>query len=292
MVGISGISAERFFSAIAIGRMRSDFSVIIAGTLPNSTCTCPPIRSTSAGFMPLLGTCTISMPAMPLSISPARCEALPTPAELKLSCLRIGLGVGDELAERLRRHRGMHDQRIGADRDVDDRREILRDVVGRRLVHRDRQRQAARRVEQGVAVGRRGDHRLRADHAGGARRGSRPRTAAPAARSASAPASAPSRRRRRPPPPARSRAPRDRDSPRAPPPVPGTALIPERKPVPASSMSSLSQLVFGQKLQRQAHAFFRLFDLQHMGGACDKTVVVAALDPERLVGRRRSADRS
>ena len=52
-----------------------------AGTLANSTCTCPPIRSISAGFMPLFGTCTISMPALLLSISPARCEALPTPAE-------------------------------------------------------------------------------------------------------------------------------------------------------------------------------------------------------------------
>ena len=82
---------------------------------------------------------------------------------------RIGLGVGDELVEVAPRHRRVRHQRIGADRDVDDRGEILRDVVGRHLVDRDRERQAARRVEQGRAVGRRGDHRLGADDAGRAR---------------------------------------------------------------------------------------------------------------------------
>jgi hypothetical protein len=81
MVGRSGISADRLLSAIAIGRTRSDFSVSMAGTLPNSTCTWPPIKSTSAGFMPLFGTWTIAMPAMLLNSSAARCDALPTPAE-------------------------------------------------------------------------------------------------------------------------------------------------------------------------------------------------------------------
>ena len=69
----------------------------------------------------------------------------------------------------LRRHRWVHHQRIGADRDVDDRREILGEIVGRRLADGDGERQARRRVEQRRAVGGRSDHRLAADDAGGAR---------------------------------------------------------------------------------------------------------------------------
>ena len=82
MVGRSGSSADRLLSAMAMGRSRSDRSESMPGTLANSAWTWPPMRSMSAGFMPLFGTWTISMPAMVLSSSPARCEALPTPAEL------------------------------------------------------------------------------------------------------------------------------------------------------------------------------------------------------------------
>ena len=96
----------------------------------------------------------MSMPAMVLSISPARCDALPTPARAVAQLAGIGLGVGDEFLERMRRHRRVHHQGIGADRHVDDRREVLGDVVRRRLMDDHRERQAARRVQQRIAVRR------------------------------------------------------------------------------------------------------------------------------------------
>ena len=60
---------------------------------------------------------------------------------------RIGLRVIDELFERVRRHRRMDDKGVRADRNIDDRREILRDVIGRGLVHRNGERKTARRIE-------------------------------------------------------------------------------------------------------------------------------------------------
>src|SRR5262249_51198856 len=69
----------------------------------------------------------------------------------------------------MHRNRRMHDQRVGTDRDIDDRREILADVIGSGLVGRDGERKAAGRVEQRVPVWWSADDRLAADHAGRAR---------------------------------------------------------------------------------------------------------------------------
>jgi hypothetical protein len=60
----------------------------------------------------------------------------------------------------------MHHQGIGADGDVDDRREILRDVIRRHLVDGNREREAAGRIQQRIAVGRRSDDRLGPDDTG------------------------------------------------------------------------------------------------------------------------------
>lgn len=56
-------------------------------TLLNASSMCPPIKSVKTGPAPLYGTCTISMRAAELSISPARWVTIPMPAEPKLSCL-------------------------------------------------------------------------------------------------------------------------------------------------------------------------------------------------------------
>src|SRR5262245_288659 len=69
----------------------------------------------------------------------------------------------------MRRNRRMDDQRIGTDRDIDGRREILADVIGRGFVDRDSKRKATRRVEERIAVWRRANYGLAADNAGRAR---------------------------------------------------------------------------------------------------------------------------
>jgi hypothetical protein len=79
----------------------------------------------------------------------------------------IGLGMGDEFRQRLCRHGIVHHQGVRAYRDIDDRSQILRHVIGRRLVDGDCEREAARRVEERVAVSRGADHRLGPDDAGG-----------------------------------------------------------------------------------------------------------------------------
>lgn len=49
----------------------------IEGRESNIICTCPPTRSVIAGALLLYGTCTMSMPAILLNCSAARCDELP-----------------------------------------------------------------------------------------------------------------------------------------------------------------------------------------------------------------------
>src|SRR5512143_2560908 len=86
MVGNSGSACERREVVTATGRSLPDFTCgIAAGNVANMSCTWPDNSATSAGPPPLYGTWTMSIPAIDLSISPARCDELPTPAEGKLS---------------------------------------------------------------------------------------------------------------------------------------------------------------------------------------------------------------
>ena len=52
----------------------------------NIICTCPPSRSVRAGALPLYGTWTMSIPAMVLNNSPARCRGVPLPVEANMIC--------------------------------------------------------------------------------------------------------------------------------------------------------------------------------------------------------------
>ena len=83
-VGISGAAGTRdavvtatLFSLppAASGRTLGITSIIID--------TCPPIRSVAASAPPRYGTWTMSMPAMVLNSSPARCDVVPLPADAK-----------------------------------------------------------------------------------------------------------------------------------------------------------------------------------------------------------------
>jgi hypothetical protein len=69
--------------------------------------------------------------------------------------VRIGLGVGDEIARALDRHLRIHHHHVGHDRHHADRREILVEVVGELRVSRLRDRVMDRSHEKRVAVGRR-----------------------------------------------------------------------------------------------------------------------------------------
>src|SRR5690242_11636397 len=51
----------------------------------NMTCTCPDVRSSSAGAVPLYGTWTILMPVIIIRSSVERCADAPTPLEAKES---------------------------------------------------------------------------------------------------------------------------------------------------------------------------------------------------------------
>ena len=54
--------------------------------LAKDMATCPLITSTSAGAMPVYGTCVISMPAMIFRSSPDKWPPEPLPAEAKVRC--------------------------------------------------------------------------------------------------------------------------------------------------------------------------------------------------------------
>ena len=82
---------------------------------------------------------------------------------------RIGLGVGDELLERLRRHRGVNDDRGGRDREQRDRHKVLDRIVRHlRHGHRVEHHRAGAAENERVAVGRRARDLGGRDGAGGA----------------------------------------------------------------------------------------------------------------------------
>ena len=82
MVGISGAAGERFAEVTAIGRNLPDLMNGIAeGIVGKMSDTCPPITSANAGALPLYGTCTMSIFAIILKSSPARCGGVPLPAD-------------------------------------------------------------------------------------------------------------------------------------------------------------------------------------------------------------------
>ena len=81
----------------------------------------------------------------------------------------IGLGIGDELGDRARRHRGMHQQRVRHARQPRDRREVAREVEVEPLVERAVDGVGGGADQDGVAVGRRVDDAFGRDVAAGAR---------------------------------------------------------------------------------------------------------------------------
>src|SRR4029079_7266367 len=85
-VGTSGSAAER--SALVTASARNLPALMNEsddGRLSNINCTCPPIRSVSAGLLPLYGTCVISTPVIVLNSSPDRWIDVPLPDDAKLS---------------------------------------------------------------------------------------------------------------------------------------------------------------------------------------------------------------
>src|SRR5437016_7537277 len=81
-VGRSGAAAMRFELATPSATSLPALTCGNADGVPaNIICTCPPTTAPTAGAMPLNGTCTMSIPAVLLKSSPARCAPLPLPGD-------------------------------------------------------------------------------------------------------------------------------------------------------------------------------------------------------------------
>jgi len=119
--------------------------------------------------MPLLGTCTILNPCHALEQLGGKMGCAADPGGAIGERIRVRAGIANELAHGCGGQRRVQRQRIGAHCNVDHRAEVAGDVIGRRLVDDDRKGKAARRVEERIAVGGRGDHGPGPDDSGCAR---------------------------------------------------------------------------------------------------------------------------
>ena len=144
-----GIGLDAGHAAFREGRHRSELrhapalATASARTLPDSIC-CP-IRpgsgamlrsmrsassSVSMGERPLNGTCSMSMPALVLNSSPARCAPEPLPIEPKVRAAGLALRHRDHLADACGGEALAHHQHVRHGGDAGDRREIPHCVVG------------------------------------------------------------------------------------------------------------------------------------------------------------------
>ena len=90
--GTSGSAHERVIEVTAIGRSRPAFTFGTAAEIfSTSTCTSPPSTAVIEGPLPLNGTCSMSMPAASLNISPEIWTEVPVPGDEKLSLPGLAL---------------------------------------------------------------------------------------------------------------------------------------------------------------------------------------------------------
>jgi hypothetical protein len=87
----------------------------------------------------------------------------------KAELARIGLGIGDELQNRLGRNRRVHLQDVGHADHAGNRCDVANEIEIELFVQRRVDRVGREDDEEGVSVGRRTHHRLGGDIAGGAR---------------------------------------------------------------------------------------------------------------------------
>jgi hypothetical protein len=83
--------------------------------------------------------------------------------------IRIGLGIGDELGDRLRRKRRVDHHHVGHARDARDRRDVADEVVAELVVERRVDRVRRAHHDERVAVGSGIHHRLGGDIGSGPR---------------------------------------------------------------------------------------------------------------------------
>ena len=86
----------------------------------------------------------------------------------QVDLVRIGLGVGDEFRDRFRRHVGVDLHHIGNARDAGDRRDIAYEIERQFLIQRGVDAISGIDEKEGIAIGRRVDHRLSCDVVAGA----------------------------------------------------------------------------------------------------------------------------
>ena len=100
------------------------------GMVANMNCMRPASRSLSASA-PLYGTCAASAPDALAQHVAGQVRRRADAGRAVVELAGIGLGVGDELVERLRRQRGMHHQHVGHVGDLHDRHQVDQRVVCR-----------------------------------------------------------------------------------------------------------------------------------------------------------------
>ena len=111
----------------------------------------------------------MSTPVIILNSSPATWDTRPVAARRHIDLARIGLGVGDELGNRLGRNRWIHLHDVGHAHDARDRRDVAKKIEIELVIERRVDRVHRADHEERIAVRRRLHDRLGADIAASAR---------------------------------------------------------------------------------------------------------------------------
>src|SRR5215468_430069 len=169
-VGMSGNTGERVAVVTASARSLPPLTYSIdEDMVANMTCTGPPSRSTSAGPAPRYGTCTRVTPVIILNSSPAIWVSGTNATRRHVDLPGIGLGIGDELGNRLDRHRGMHLHEKRLAMNACDRSDVADQIETELVVERGVDRVHHSGHKQRISVRGRVHDRLGTDIAGRAR---------------------------------------------------------------------------------------------------------------------------
>ena len=111
----------------------------------------------------------MSTPVIILNSSPATWPALPMPFDGHVDLARIGLGVGDELGNRLDRNRWIDHHDEGSAVDTRDRHDVADEIEAKIVVESRIERVGRCNLQERVAIGKRPDYRFSGEICAGTR---------------------------------------------------------------------------------------------------------------------------